>query len=172
MGGYLNTVTVSPDGSLCASGGKDGQAMLWDLHEGKHLYTLDGGDTINALTFLHVPRLVCRRTNPLRRLHRQLDPRLASHSRQRLKRGRGRRGRRGRRRGRGWKTFVSKITATNECRRKFVVPPLEEKEAKDFFSRFSRAKMLFSVFVKLQERIFIIKRVNKKVFENIDIKKP
>jgi guanine nucleotide-binding protein subunit beta-2-like 1 protein len=49
--GYLNTVTVSPDGSLCASGGKDGQAMLWDLHEGKHLYTLDGGDIINALTF-------------------------------------------------------------------------------------------------------------------------
>ncbi|KAI2540630.1 RACK1 isoform 1, partial [Pan troglodytes] len=42
--GYLNTVTVSPDGSLCASGGKDGQAMLWDLNEGKHLYTLDGGD--------------------------------------------------------------------------------------------------------------------------------
>jgi guanine nucleotide-binding protein subunit beta-2-like 1 protein len=49
--GYLNTVTVSPDGSLCASGGKDGQAMLWDLNEGKHLYTLDGGDIINALTF-------------------------------------------------------------------------------------------------------------------------
>nr|XP_037840922.1 receptor of activated protein C kinase 1-like [Chlorocebus sabaeus] len=35
---YLNTVTVSPDGSLCVSGGKDGQAMLWDLNEGKHLY--------------------------------------------------------------------------------------------------------------------------------------
>merc|ERR1739838_915696 len=117
-------------------------------------------------SFLHLSRLVRRWTNPLRRLHRQLDPRLASHSRQRLKRGRGRRGRRGRgrRRGRGWKTFVPKITATNECRRKFVVPPLEEKEAKDFFSRFSRAKMLFSVFVKLQERIFIIKRVNKKSF--------
>ncbi|NXO89156.1 RACK1 kinase, partial [Certhia brachydactyla] len=49
--GYLNTVTVSPDGSLCASGGKDGQAMLWDLNEGKHLYTLDGGDVINALCF-------------------------------------------------------------------------------------------------------------------------
>merc|ERR1739838_526252 len=81
-------------------------------------------------SFLHIPRLVRRRTNPLRRLHRQLDPRLASHSRQRLKRGRGR--------GRGWKTFVSKITATSECRRKFAVPPLEEKEAKDFFSRFSR----------------------------------
>jgi len=49
--GYLNTVTVSPDGSLCASGGKDGNAMLWDLHEGKHLYTLEGGENINALTF-------------------------------------------------------------------------------------------------------------------------
>ncbi|XP_065190435.1 small ribosomal subunit protein RACK1-like [Sycon ciliatum] len=49
--GYLNTVTVSPDGSLCASGGKDGLAMLWDLNEGKHLYTLEGGDVINALTF-------------------------------------------------------------------------------------------------------------------------
>lgn len=33
--GYLNTVTVSPDGSLCASGGKDGVANLWDLNEGK-----------------------------------------------------------------------------------------------------------------------------------------
>jgi guanine nucleotide-binding protein subunit beta-2-like 1 protein len=50
-GGYLNTVTVSPDGSLCASGGKDGKAMLWDLNEGKHLYTLDAGDIIEALTF-------------------------------------------------------------------------------------------------------------------------
>lgn len=49
--GYLNTVTVSPDGSLCASGGKDGQAMLWDLGEGKHLYTLEGGDIINAMSF-------------------------------------------------------------------------------------------------------------------------
>lgn len=49
--GYLNAVTVSPDGSLCASGGKDGKAMLWDLNEGKHLYTLDGNDVINALCF-------------------------------------------------------------------------------------------------------------------------
>lgn len=49
--GYLNTVTVSPDGSLCASGGKDAQAMLWDLNEGKHLYTLDAGDIIESLVF-------------------------------------------------------------------------------------------------------------------------
>jgi len=49
--GYLNTVTVSPDGSLCASGGKDGVAMLWDLNEGKLLYKLDGGDIIHSLVF-------------------------------------------------------------------------------------------------------------------------
>jgi guanine nucleotide-binding protein subunit beta-2-like 1 protein len=49
--GYVNTVAVSPDGSLCASGGKDGQAMLWDLNEGKHLYTLDAGDIITSLCF-------------------------------------------------------------------------------------------------------------------------
>ncbi|XP_032278487.1 receptor of activated protein C kinase 1-like [Phoca vitulina] len=55
--GYLNTVTVSPDGSLCASGDQDGQAMLWDLNEGKHLYLLDGGNIINALHFS--PNLYC-----------------------------------------------------------------------------------------------------------------
>ena len=49
--GYINCLTVSPDGSLCASGGKDGNAMLWDLNEGKHLYTLPGGEIINALVF-------------------------------------------------------------------------------------------------------------------------
>merc|ERR1719238_1373437 len=49
--GYINTVTVSPDGSLCASGGKDGVAMLWDLAEGKHLYSLEAGAVINTLAF-------------------------------------------------------------------------------------------------------------------------
>lgn len=49
--GFINTVTVSPDGSLCASGGKDGLAMLWDLNEGRLLSTLEAGDTINALCF-------------------------------------------------------------------------------------------------------------------------
>jgi guanine nucleotide-binding protein subunit beta-2-like 1 protein len=49
--GYVNAVTISPDGSLCASGGKDGTAMLWALDEGKHLYSLDAGDIINSLTF-------------------------------------------------------------------------------------------------------------------------
>jgi len=49
--GYINTVTVSPDGSLCASGGKDGTAMLWDLNEGKRLYSLHAGDIIHSLIF-------------------------------------------------------------------------------------------------------------------------
>jgi len=49
--GYVNTVTVSPDGSLCASGGKDGVAMLWDLNEGRHLSSLSAGDVIHSLVF-------------------------------------------------------------------------------------------------------------------------
>lgn len=63
--GFLNCVTVSPDGSLCASGGKDGQAMLWDLNEGKHLYTLDGGgENINALTFSPNRYWLCAAAGP------------------------------------------------------------------------------------------------------------
>jgi len=49
--GVVYTTSVSPDGSLCASGGKDGTAMLWDVNDGKHLYSLDAGSTINALAF-------------------------------------------------------------------------------------------------------------------------
>lgn len=48
---YVNTVTISPDGSLCASGGKDGIAILWELKEGKRLYSLPAGDIIYALAF-------------------------------------------------------------------------------------------------------------------------
>ena len=49
--GVVYTCSVSPDGSLCPSGGKDSTAMLWDVNDGKHLYSLDAGGTINALTF-------------------------------------------------------------------------------------------------------------------------
>jgi len=62
--GYLNTITVSPDGSLCASGGKDGKAMLWDLNEGKHLYTLEGGEMINTLTFSPNRYWLCAASGP------------------------------------------------------------------------------------------------------------
>jgi len=63
--GYINTVTVSPDGSLCASGGKDGSAMLWDLNDGKHLYTLGGNDVINALAFSPNRYWLCAAVGPV-----------------------------------------------------------------------------------------------------------
>lgn len=43
---------------------QDGQAMLWDLNEGKHLYTLDSGDTINALCFSPNRYWLCAATGP------------------------------------------------------------------------------------------------------------
>lgn len=49
--GPVNTVTVSPDGSLCASGGKDGVAYLWDLKNKSQLYTLAAGGEIHALCY-------------------------------------------------------------------------------------------------------------------------
>lgn len=61
--GYVNSVTVSPDGSLCASGGKDGTAMLWDLNEGRHLSSLDAGDIIHALVFSPIRYWLCAATS-------------------------------------------------------------------------------------------------------------
>ncbi|KAG2221999.1 hypothetical protein INT45_006699 [Circinella minor] len=49
--GYINTVSISPDGSLCASAGKDGVVMLWDLNESKHLYSLEANDVVYSITF-------------------------------------------------------------------------------------------------------------------------
>ncbi|XP_013583254.1 PREDICTED: guanine nucleotide-binding protein subunit beta-like protein [Brassica oleracea var. oleracea] len=49
--GYASTVAVSPDDSLCASGGKDGVVLLWDLAEGKKLYSLEANSVIHALCF-------------------------------------------------------------------------------------------------------------------------
>lgn len=60
--GYLNTVTISPDGSLCASGGKDGSAMLWDLNEGRMLYTLEAGNIIHSLIFSPCRYWLCAAT--------------------------------------------------------------------------------------------------------------
>ncbi|EER06739.1 regulatory protein, putative, partial [Perkinsus marinus ATCC 50983] len=61
--GVLNNVTISPDGSLCASGGKDGVAMLWDVNEGKHLYSLDANSSINALCFSPKNYWLCAATD-------------------------------------------------------------------------------------------------------------
>jgi len=60
--GYVNTVTISPDGSLCASGGKDGIAMLWDLNEGRHLSSLPADDIIHALCFSPIRYWLCAAT--------------------------------------------------------------------------------------------------------------
>ena len=49
--GYINTIAISPDGTLCASAGKDGIVMLWDLNKHRHLYSLEAGDIIHTLVF-------------------------------------------------------------------------------------------------------------------------
>lgn len=49
--GYINCIAISPDGTLCSSGGKDGVIMLWDLNNPRHLYSLEAGNIINALAF-------------------------------------------------------------------------------------------------------------------------
>jgi len=61
--GVLYTVTISPDGSLCASGGKDATAQLWDVNDGKKLYTLDATSTINALCFSPKNYWLCAATD-------------------------------------------------------------------------------------------------------------
>jgi len=63
--GYVNSVTVSPDGSLCASGGKDGTAMLWDLNEGRHLSSWTRGTLFMPSCFLPFG-IGCARPQPLR----------------------------------------------------------------------------------------------------------
>jgi len=60
--GYINSISVSPDGSLCASGGKDGTARVWDLSKGQALYSLDAGDIINSLVFSPTRYWLCAAT--------------------------------------------------------------------------------------------------------------
>jgi guanine nucleotide-binding protein subunit beta-2-like 1 protein len=61
--GPVHASTISPDGSLCASGGTDGTAMLWDVNDGKHLYSLDASSPINALTFSPKNYWLCAATD-------------------------------------------------------------------------------------------------------------
>jgi len=60
--GYVNTVTVSPDGSLCCSGGKDGVVRLWELNEGKPLYNLPAGCVVNQVIFSPTRYWLCAAT--------------------------------------------------------------------------------------------------------------
>ncbi|CCC70669.1 hypothetical protein NCAS_0F01850 [Naumovozyma castellii] len=49
--GNVNAVTASPDGTLIASAGKDGEIMLWNLAEKKAMYTLSAQDEVFSLAF-------------------------------------------------------------------------------------------------------------------------
>ncbi|KAK7314628.1 hypothetical protein VNO77_33155 [Canavalia gladiata] len=49
--GYVEVVTVAPDGTLCASGGKDGTVLLWEVNEGVKLYEFESGSVVVALCF-------------------------------------------------------------------------------------------------------------------------
>ncbi|KAH0448827.1 hypothetical protein IEQ34_022627 [Dendrobium chrysotoxum] len=50
-GGYVNAVTVSPDGSVCASGGRDDEALLWDINGWKKMYSLNTETVVHAVCF-------------------------------------------------------------------------------------------------------------------------
>jgi len=66
--GYVSTVTVSPDGSLCASAGKDGSAKLWDLNRGENLYELTCNEVINQLAFSPNRYWLCAATEKMIRI--------------------------------------------------------------------------------------------------------
>jgi guanine nucleotide-binding protein subunit beta-2-like 1 protein len=61
--GVLYPITISPDGSLCGSGGKAGPAMLWAVNDGKHLSSLDANSTIHALCFSPTTYWLCAATD-------------------------------------------------------------------------------------------------------------
>lgn len=44
-------MTASPDGTLIASAGKDGEIMLWNLAAKKAMYTLSAQDEVFSLAF-------------------------------------------------------------------------------------------------------------------------
>ncbi|XP_071700599.1 small ribosomal subunit protein RACK1-like [Rutidosis leptorrhynchoides] len=60
--GYVNTVTVSPDGSVIVSGGEDGNILLWDLSEGSMCDSLYSGSIVNALCFCPNKYWLCAAT--------------------------------------------------------------------------------------------------------------
>lgn len=59
----VNSTAISPDGTLCASGGKDGLIMLWDLNNPRHLYSLGADSIVNALSFCPNRYWLCAATS-------------------------------------------------------------------------------------------------------------
>lgn len=47
----VNRVAVSPDGSICASGGKDGKVFIWDLATGLENFHIDVEDEVTDVAF-------------------------------------------------------------------------------------------------------------------------
>ena len=60
----LPPLSLSLSLSLPLSPSQDGNTMLWDLNEGKHLYTLSAGNVINALVFSPNRYWLCAATGP------------------------------------------------------------------------------------------------------------
>ncbi|OIR58906.1 MAG: guanine nucleotide-binding protein (G protein) subunit beta [Amphiamblys sp. WSBS2006] len=55
----INTVAVSPDNSLCASADKSGKILLWDLVNGKYLFTAECEEPVNAGVFSPIQHWFC-----------------------------------------------------------------------------------------------------------------
>lgn len=59
---FVNTICLAPDGSLCASGDRNGRAILSDLITGAQLSELEAGDSINSLAFSPARFWLCAAT--------------------------------------------------------------------------------------------------------------
>jgi len=59
---YVSTVTISPDAGVCASGGRDGLVIVWDLLEGKELYRIEPGCPVHQLVFSPTRFWLCAAT--------------------------------------------------------------------------------------------------------------
>mmetsp|Transcript_14731 Transcript_14731/g.21460 ORF Transcript_14731/g.21460 Transcript_14731/m.21460 type:complete len:332 (-) Transcript_14731:103-1098(-) len=49
--GCVNSITISPDGNFCASGGKDCTLLIWHIKDQIRLYELDTMSCVNSLAF-------------------------------------------------------------------------------------------------------------------------